>query len=340
MAREIIPKDILVREIHVPNRWKRFPLDVFYFVFWSFRICRGNHYRCFIGYDPPGLVVASILGFFCRVPVIYHSLELWCSNDIPSKCARFSWLPSQQMMLKHAERFFHKRVMLTIIQDKRRAKVLFEDNKLPLKDIYYVPHTGREALYKTQEKPDYLRQKFGINSEKSIILMVGGINETTLAYELAKVAKNWPSSWHLVLHGFSTPEYLDMISRTIDRGKITLSTDLVSMNELSKLIASSDVGLALYPNTNTNFYEMTSGKIGQYFRCGIPVIANNFPNLIDLVESSIAGLCLNSLGELPEAIENILKDYKKFSINAFKAYSTYYDFDKAFYPVYKRIEDI
>ena len=168
--------------------------------------------------------------------------------------------------------------------------------------------------------------------------MIGGINGTTLALQTAIAASNWSNSWHLVIHGFSTPEYLDKMSQAIKSHDVTVSSKLVSMNELSDLVASSDIGLALYPNSNTNMYEMTSGKIGQYFRCGIPVIANDFPNLVDVVEASNAGVCVPGLEAVPGAIDTILQNYEVFKENAFKAYPELYDFDLAFEPGITRIE--
>ncbi len=340
LAQDILPQDLLLMERPDIPRWVRFPLNLLYFVLWSLRKCRRKHYQCFIGYDPPGLTVASVVGLIRGVPVIYHSLELWVSKDLVRRSARLRWLPSQQMMFKYAERLSHRRAIFTIIQDKRRAKVLFGDNHLAPGETYYVPHVGREGLYKPDSNPDYLRWKFGIESQKCILLMVGGINSTTLAREVAETTNNWLSSWHLVLHGFGSPGYLDLISQSTDRDRVTLSTELVSMTELADLVASADIGLALYPHRDTNCYEMTSGKIGQYFRCGMPVIANDFPSLVDVVEVSGAGLCVHSVDEVPAAINRIMKDYDEFHQNSYRAYLKYYDFDRAFEPVFRRIEEI
>ncbi len=340
IGKGFLPKDILLLE-RPENRWRKpFPVNLIYSVIWSLKMCHGKRYKCFIGYDPPGLIEACLVGLIYKVPVIYHSLELWCSNDIPKRWYHFRLLPSPEMILKHAERFFHRGVEFTIIQDKRRAKILYDDNHLSPGETYYVPHTGRERVYKPHSKPDYLKHKFSIDQQKKILLMIGGINHTTLAREIAVAVGNWPSSWHLVIHGFSIPDYLDEISQSIDSDRVTLSTELVPMAELEILIASADIGLALYQDSDTNTYEMTSGKIGQYLRCGLPVIANDFPNLVDIVEGSGAGLCVHSMDDIPEAINDILKDYGKFSQNAYKAYLEYYNFDGAFEPVLRRIKEI
>jgi len=340
VAKEVLPHGFSVIERPDIPKWVRFPIDLIHFVFWVLRKSFGKKYKCFIGYDPPGLIAASIVGLIRGVPVIYHSLELWVTNDLPKHCLWLKLVPSQAIVLKYLERLFHKRAVFTIIQDKRRAKVLFEDNHLPQKDVYYVPHVGREALYRPEKKQDYLRHKFGIGKGKLIILMVGGINSTTLAREVAEATNNWPSSWHLVLHGYGSPEYLDMVSQSIDRDRVTLSTQLVSINELAKLVASADIGLALYPNLDLGHYEMTSGKIGQYFRCGLPVIANNFPNLVNVVETSGAGVCIDNIVSIPAAVEKIMKDLSNFRQNAYNAYLKYYDFDRAFKPVFQRIKRI
>jgi len=340
VARELLPQFVSLFERTAPRWTKKFPFNLIHFLFWAHAKDRRKHYDFVIGYDPIGLVVATFLGVICRIPVIYHSLELWVSEDLPQHWKKFRWLPSEQRIIKCLERLCHKRAEFTIIQDKRRAKVLFEDNQLVPGETYYVPHTGREQIFKPSGNPSYFQEKFYIDDSKTILLMIGGINHTTLALEVVVAASEWPETWHLVIHGFSTPEYLDKVSCAIKSNNITLSTNLVSMEELSDLIASADIGLALYPNSNTNMYEMTSGKIGQYFRCGIPVIANNFPNLVDVIEGSSAGICVPHLAAVPGAVDVILEDYDCFKKKAYKAYSEFYDFDRAFEPVLKRIGEM
>lgn len=340
VAKELVPSDVFLIERNVPSYARRFPFNLIHFIIWALKQCHGKQYTCFIGYDPPGLIVASFLSMIYRVPTIYYSLELWVSKDLPSHWRKSKWLPSQQRLLKYAERIFHRKAEFTIIQDKRRARILFEDNHMVPGETYYVPHTGREKIYRLSDKPNYLRKKFFIDNSKIILLMIGGINDTTLALQTAVAASNWSNSCHLIIHGFSTPDYVDKMLQAIKSNNVTLSTNLVSISELSDLVASADIGLALYPNSGTNMYEMTSGKIGQYYRCGIPVIANNFPNLVGVVEASRSGICVPDVEAVPGAVDLVLKNYESFKENAFKAYHEFYDFDSAFEPVIKRIEDM
>ena len=341
VAKELLPHDVFLFEKTALQWTKKFPFNLIHFIIWAIKKCHGKQYICFIGYDPPGIIVASFLCMIYGVPVIYHSLELWVSKDLPRHWRKTKWLPSQQRIMKCAERIFHRKVEFTIIQDKRRARILFEDNHMLASETYFVPHTGREKIYRPSEKPNYLRKKYSIDKSKKVLLMIGGINETTLALQTAIAAAQWPDSWHLVIHGFGKPEYLDKMTEAIRwNNNVTLSSELVSMVELSDLVASADIGLALYPNSNTNMYEMTSGKIGQYFRCGIPVIANYFPNLVDVVEACGAGICVPHLDAVPGAVNVILKGYDCFKKNAFKAYLEFYDFDRAFGPVIKRIGEM
>ena len=70
------------------------------------------------------------------------------------------------------------------------------------------------------------------------------------------------------------------------------------------------------------------------------MIANDFPNLVDVVEKSKSGLCIHNLDELPQKIKYILNNWYKFHENSYKAYSKYYNFDRAFEPVFHRINNL
>lgn len=64
--------------------------------------------------------------------------------------------------------------------------------------------------------------------------------------------------------------------------------------EIPALIAQSKVGLILYPPTQ-NWKKSLPNKLFEYMAMGIPVIASNFKNYIDIIERNRCGVCIDPL---------------------------------------------
>jgi glycosyltransferase involved in cell wall biosynthesis len=89
----------------------------------------------------------------------------------------------------------------------------------------------------------------------------------------------------------------------------------VSHAELGKLIASADVGLALYRHSDDNMYflGLSSGKLAEYLRAGVPVVVSDFPGMRELVQRTRCGLVVTSMDALRAAIAAILDDQEGYS---------------------------
>ena len=298
--------------------------------------CGGKSYLCLLGIDPAGLIVATAVAKRTRSPVAYFSLEMLVWQDI--RMERRLVVALQKRGVKMLERRCHQQVAFTIALDERRAKCLLEDNRVPGAEVILVPVSPAGEVPDNIMQSDYLRQRFNIPPDKRIILMIGAITDLNMALELAQAARNWPSGWALVLHGWvANEDYLHQVKQACRDRQTILSLDVVPQQELDKLVASADIGIALYENQGLNIYHMSSGKIPQYMRCGLPVIAIDFPNLVDQVEASGCGICVRNEREVSEAIRQILDDYSYYSKNARRVYVERYDFSSHFRQVLDRI---
>ena len=281
-------------------------------------------YDCFFGIDAAGLVAAVAAGRAKRVPVMYYSLEMLVSQDIQG------W---QRQIIKKLERRCHRNTICTIALTSRRARVLLADNQFPDAQVEIVPvaRTGPAI----QEKSDFLRQKFHIPADKKIILVAGAIDPLNLTLELAQAALTWPVDWVLVLHGWvGARGYEDQVRAVVSRGANTIvSTDVVTEEELDSLVASADVGVALYRSGKLNVDEMASSKIAQYLRCGLPVVATDFPTLVELVESNECGVCVHDVADVEQAIQRVLGNYAQCQESALRVYEQSLRFEKHFQPV-------
>ncbi len=298
------------------------------FLPWLLHTCRGKRYRCFIGVDPAGLIAATALGILLRVPVIYYSLELLLSSDHHGARTR---------VVKALERFCNRRSAWTIIQDENRAACLVEDNRIDCDRVLIVPNSPLGPAQISQR--GYWHQKLGLPPEHKIVLQAGAIADWGLSCELAQAAAGWPDDWVLVLHGYvdGSPEYLDRIRQLAQNGHVRLSLEMVPYEQLDNLIASADVGVALYRCVDQNFYHMASGKVTHYLRCGVPVVAQDLPNLRSLLRDGRCGVCVNDAGEVREAVAKVLKDRSRYGTNATRCYEERLEFGHHFLPVLERI---
>jgi len=311
-------------------------LGLIFFTASVLRRCWDKSYVCIFGIDPAGLIAARAIAKRTRSPVVYFSLEMLVSQDIQNE--RRSIVRLQKRVVKMLERRCHKQVAFTIALNDRRAKTLLEDNGLPGEEVILIPVSPAGVVPDSIIQSNYLRKRFDIPPDKKIILMAGAIADVSMALELVRAARNWPDDWVLVLHGWvDNEDYLRQVREACRDGQIILSLDVVSQQELDRLVTSADIGVALYKNQGMNIYHMSSGKILQYMRCGLPVIATEFPSLVDQVEASGCGICVRNEREVGKAIRRILDNYSYYSGNARRAYMERYDFASHFQQVLDRI---
>src|SRR5262245_21941804 len=105
--------------------------NVFTFTTWAWNLCRGKKFIAMIGVDPPGLVAATILGIIYHTPWVYFSLELIISTDPVRMYHNY----------KQFEVWSSRRSHLIIIQDEVRARLIAEDNNIPMNRFAYLPNS-------------------------------------------------------------------------------------------------------------------------------------------------------------------------------------------------------
>ncbi|MFC2046001.1 glycosyltransferase [Chloroflexota bacterium] len=281
-------------------------------------------YGCWIGVEPDGLMVAWRASRGSGSKLVYYSLELLLEENLRS------WM---HRLKKRLERRANQSADLTITQDEARAALLAEANRLSLDKMVYIPVGARGEP--VVDDTDYLRQEFELDPDCKIILYAGSIADWSCSRELAQAAQTWPADWKLILHGkpqpFSEkPGYIEDILRLAEHDQIILSTGWVPFDELDTLVASADVGLALYfdEDRNRQLLASSSGKIAQYLKCGLPIVVNDFPHTRALIEDEHCGIAVSGADEVAGAVESILGDYERYRTGAVRRYVEYYQTDR------------
>lgn len=298
------------------------------------RIIQEKNYKCLIGVEKQGVIWAGQVATQKHCPYLYHSLELYTKNH-PHIQSSF-----HTQRIKQAEEKYHRNTIATIIQDESRAEILLKDNGLDRTKILTLPVS---LMGEPKGRSSYLQDKFNLPNDQVTILQFGQI--TRFGQELCQVAQGFPSEWTLVLHDgliasfWHLNKVVQSLQLTDEKQKVKLSLDNLNSEQIVDLVASAHIGLVLYPGHYENDYltVFSSEKIALYLKCGIPVIAFNYPGY-GVIEEYRCGALINTLEDLPEAVEKILEDYSNYQTNAYQQFSRFYQFENNFQKVIDFIE--
>ena len=261
-----------------------------------------EQYGTVIGVGIRGLMVAARLKRR-GLRVGYHCLELYPSPEAKSL---------QQKFFKRLERWAHRKMDFTLVQDPMRAKMLADDNRVPIDSMTLLPVAGLGPA--EVKRSDHLHVKLRIPRAKKIVLYAGTIDAVfSLAPELMIAAQSWPEEYVFVLHANAISG-----ERPDDNGRVYFSTEPVPYAEIEKVMSSAWAGLALYRPINENMrcIGLSSGKLSEYLRNGVPVLASDLPIMGDLVRETRCGVAVQSVADVGEALREIARDYSGFSARA------------------------
>jgi glycosyltransferase involved in cell wall biosynthesis len=271
--------------------------------------------------------------------VVYVSLEILARSG-----EAFSWLNNR--LKNNEEKMLNNRVMLTLIQDEHRWKLFSATNHYGKNNYLVLPNTDRKHhSAEGLDKSYFFYDKFSLNKDTFIVLSAGMISEYTSSKELSKVigAYEFSKPTKVIFHErFPVVEetpYLKEI-RTLGRNNLLLSLTPVPYKELYRVFSSAHIGLVIYNKNsvdNMSVIGNSSGKLYQYLKYGIPVIASNLPGMDTLVTENELGILVDAVNEVPQAIEKIRLRYAFYSTNARKAFDEKLNIDNYLNTIYKEI---
>lgn len=191
--------------------------------------------------------------------------------------------------------------------------------------MLFLPNVSYTDVH--NEHDDYLSKKLHISSDKNIVLHSGGLGEWFCCKELVRAAKKWDTSYVLVFHTSHLVEnstyFHELKDEVKDSDRISFSTTPVSNIELDRLVASARIGIATYSLKHLGYRAenmgLAAGKIGNYLKCGVPVIATKVHSL-SYIEDYHCGILVDNSEEIKGAITKIMADYDNYVAGAYKCY--------------------
>lgn len=298
-----------------------------------------GRYVCIIGVEPPGLIASTLVAHTVPtgklIPTIYFNTELLLERECRSV---------QTLVQKSLEKVCSRTCYLTIVQDRSRARLLIQENKLRADRVICMPVAGLGKSH--QHKSNVLRRKFNIGTDKHILVYAGNIVEWAMCLEMAQAAQRWKEDKVLVMHSWIADTddnpYVHQIRALTSSEKVYLSLERLSSSELIELLSSADIGLAFYRNEGQNFYEIghSSNKLVQYLRVGLPVITINFPSFKKVIDEWQCGTYISDPAEIEARADALLAQYETYRRNALRCYEREYTFDRYFAPFLAEINKL
>jgi glycosyltransferase involved in cell wall biosynthesis len=281
-------------------------------------------YLCCFAIDSTGLMAYKFSHIHTR-KLINVSLEIW--EELSKYKSR-----DDKLIKKNELLYIRKHVHYITIQDQyrwaayKRINNIKNDNK-----VLYLPNSCRRN--DEQIKEDYFREIFYIDKTTYIVLSAGMICDEVHSLDIANaIGKyNFKHDVKVVFHERLLRQKNDPYLQTIERvskGKIILSLNPVEYDRLPNIISGADIGLVIYNqeiNDNFKIIGATSGKMFRYLSCGIPIISSSNPGLKDIVNQYKIGIVVDSINEIPKAIDDIIDNYHYYSSNAIKTYNDFFD---------------
>jgi hypothetical protein len=268
-----------------------------------------------IGADKYGLIICLALRILFLKPYVSFILEY---PEIRNKKKLTIWDKLERIAIKKSKSI--------ITHDRIHSEIISNDLTLKDPNFLYLPNATLGSAKK--EPSQYLHEILNENIDTHIILHSGGFGPFFCSNELALTSKILPPGYILVFHAshkIKDDPYFNLVIGSItDNEKVRFSLKPVPTDLLDTLISSSRIGLAWYSIEILGYRALNmglaAGKIGNFLKCGIPVIAQTFPSLNYLSEYK-CGIQIDSLEMLNNAIVEIDNNYNEYSNNAVKCYN-------------------
>jgi glycosyltransferase involved in cell wall biosynthesis len=149
-----------------------------------------------------------------------------------------------------------------------------------------------------EQQYDLFREIYPIGKDQKIILHTGLIAAKRHVEELIDSMALCGEEFVLVLLGRTFKGYQQSLNDRIKKGGLrhrVFLHDAVPNTEIFNYMASGDIGTAFYSNINLNNYFCASNKLYEYIALQKPILTNNYPGLLERVESFGQGVCVEAI---------------------------------------------
>ena len=317
-----------------PHGVSRLLSDDLYISLFALAKHKKNKWTVIIALDAKGLGHAQVLNRFLNLPLWYWSLELYFESD----GARQNPAIKKSMMF---EKHYLPGCDGIIIQDQSRYDALLAENPF-VRNLPAILMSNSGAGSAVRSPKRLFHERFQLAEKTRVVLYSGSFSASNLIDDVALSVGNWPDDWVLIInsrfniYGDGNLAFAaNLLKKVCPPSRIYFMPNPSGYDELPDLIASADVGVALYDDDpvlalaglNNKLMGHASGKINAYLKAGLPIIVNQYTNVAEWVTSSECGIVVESTNDIGRALSTISERYTKYSDNALKYFNNHLKID-------------
>jgi len=203
------------------------------------------------------------------------------------------------------ERALIRRADRVICTTETRAEFTRERYGIPMPTVL-----RNLPAYAEPEPSGLIRERLGLPARVKIVLYQGGIQPERGLEQLLEAATHIRGGVVVLLgSGRLKPRLIEQTAK-LGLTQVVRFHDAVPVEELPLWTAEAYVGLQVLQNTCFNHYSSLSNKLLEYLMAGVPVIANDLPEMRRLIEETGAGIMVDASDSraIASAVNRILAD--------------------------------
>jgi glycosyltransferase involved in cell wall biosynthesis len=154
---------------------------------------------------------------------------------------------------------------------------------------------------------NHIDKKMLAYSGKKIILYQGALN---MGRGLEWIIDAMPFVENAVFVIIGDGDIAKELKERVNRMKLTEKVFFlgrIAGTELHKYTPSADLGVCLLENRGLNYYYSLPNRIFDYLQAGVPVLATDFPEIANIVNTHKTGILINHYE--PEYLAKVLNDF-------------------------------
>jgi glycosyltransferase involved in cell wall biosynthesis len=264
------------------------------------------------------LPIGVFLRFFTKSKIVYDAHELESDKNGQSKIYSFSTLILEKICIRFTD------LLITVspsIQDWYKSKFNINNSILILNSPQIKKLNSEENKNLLGEK--YFHDIFNIEYDKLVFIYLGALMPGRGVELLLDAFSSDRINSHIVFMGFGIQK--DLI---LEKSKISQKIHFhepVKHDQVVNYVNHANIGLCMLQNISLSDYYCLPNKLFEYVFSGVPVLASNFPDIKNLIDTYKLGwYCnfnlddvINAIAKIEnEAILNITNDLYKISWQA------------------------
>ena len=274
--------------------------------FWFENIFSYRRFDFVISFDTKSLLSTKIITRRGKCDYYFFSLE------IPEK----KHITNEELKIA-------SKAKLSFSQDEIRVKIVADNFSIPSKKIKILYNSSHGKIVKN--KSDFFRNKFKISNKKKIVLLTGSIREEHMFSFFVNSISSWSDKYVLVIHTWTIGEKnMKLIEKYKEKhpNRIFVSFDTFTFSKKSILFSAVDYGLIGFSDIDINMkYAIgSSGKLFDFWQCGVPVIVFKSYGAKEWIEDNNGGIIVEKENEVYNALEKIEKKYQSYREKIFELF--------------------